>query len=275
MKFFRLFFGFLRDIYDNKFVIGQLVKRDYKNRYLGSFLGFVWTIIQPLVMLFVLWMVFVVGFKSGPVSTADGRTLPFIAWFSVGLIAWNFFADALPGSTGVFQEYSYLVKKINFRIAVLPIVKLLSSFVTHLIFIAIGVGILLMSGVEISWYWFQVLYYLIAMMILLLGLSWVMSSLQVFVKDVAQILNVILQFGFWLTPICWNFNIVPSEWQFWFKLNPMFYIVDGYRKSFLFHEAFWDDQQLLAVYFWVFTLIVLVLGVFLFRKLRPHFSDVL
>ncbi|MFA7685212.1 MAG: ABC transporter permease [Candidatus Gracilibacteria bacterium] len=275
MRLIKGFYAFAHEIYENRFVIGQLVKRDYKNRYLGSFLGFVWTIIQPVVMILVLWCVFVLGFKSGPMAGGSGQVIPFIAWLSVGIIAWNFFAEAFPSSTNVFQEYSYLVKKINFKIAILPIVKLLSSFVTHLIFIIIGIVILLVSGVSVSWYWIQVLYYLAAMMILLLGLSWVASSLQVFVKDISQVVNVVLQFGFWLTPVVWNFDIVPKEWQFWFKLNPMFYIVDGYRKSFLFEEAFWKDQQLLGLYFWGFTLIVLILGVFLFRKLRPHFADVL
>lgn len=269
------FYVFARDIYQNKFVIGQLVKRDFKNRYLGSFLGFAWTIIQPLVMILVLWCVFVLGFKSGSVAGASGQVVPFIAWFAVGIIAWNFFAEAFVASTNVFQEYSYLVKKINFKIAVLPMVKLLSSLVTHLIFLAVGIIILLLSGVPVTWYWLQALYYLVAMMILLLGLSWVTSSLQVFVKDVAQVVGVILQFGFWLTPIVWSFDLVPKEWHFWFKLNPMFYIVDGYRKSFLFGEAFWKDQQFLGLYFWVFTFIVLISGVFLFRKLKPHFSDVL
>lgn len=269
MKFFKLIRDFINDIYQNKFVIYQLVKRDYKNRYIGSFLGFIWTIIQPVVMIFVLWFVFVKGFKSGPV---DG--IPFIAYLSIGMIAWNFFAEAWAASTGVFQEYSYLVKKINFKIAILPVVKLLSSFITHLIFIAIGIIILVVSGVEFSWYWFQMFYYLFAMMIFILGLSWITSCLQVFVRDIAQIIGVILQFGFWLTPIVWNFSIMPSEYQFWFKLNPMFYIVDGYRRSFITGEPFWGNSEN-ALYFWGVTLVILLIGVVLFRRLRPHFADVL
>lgn len=270
MAVFKLFFGFLEDLYRNKFVIGQLAKRDYQNRYLGSFLGFVWTIIQPIVMIFVLYFVFVIGFKA--VAIREG--VPFIAYLTSGMIAWNLFNEGLIGSTGVFQEYSYLVKKLNFRIAVLPVVKILSALITHLIFIVITVVILLVSGVEFSWWWFQVFYYLFATIVFLLGTSWITSSLQVFVKDISQVINVILQFGFWFTPICWNFDLLPAKWQFIFKLNPIFYIVDGYRKSFIYHEAFWTYWQS-GVYFWAITLVVLVLGVFMFRKLRPHFADVL
>lgn len=269
MNFFRLFLGFLKDIYQNKFVIYQLTKRDYKNRYIGSFLGFIWTIIQPFVMIFVLYFVFVKGFKSGPIND-----VPFIAWLSVGIISWDFFASTLPASTGVFQEYSYLVKKINFKIAILPVVKLLSSLITHIVFICIAISILFISGVPFSWYWFQAIYYLAAIMIFLLALSWVVSSLQVFVRDISQIVSVILQFGFWITPICWNFDIVPDNHKFWFKLNPVFYIVDGYRKSFLYHEPFWNNGYW-TLYFWLFTFVILIIGVVLFRKLRPHFADVL
>lgn len=270
MKLFRPILEFGRDIYQNKFVIYQLVKRDYKNRYIGSFLGFAWSIIQPVMMIFVLWFVFVKGFKSGPIN----GTIPFIAYLTIGIIVWNFFVEAWAASTGVFQEYSYLVKKINFKIAILPVVKLLSSFATHIIFIVIGIIILIGSGVEFSWYWFQTFYYLFAVIVFILGLSWVTSCLQVFVRDIMQIINVILQFGFWLTPICWNFNIVPPEYQFWFKLNPMFYIVDGYRRSFLLNEPFWGNSEN-ALYFWGVTLVILLIGVVLFRRLRPHFADVL
>lgn len=270
MGILRLIKGFSRDIYDNRFVLGQLVKRDYKNRYLGSFLGFIWAIVQPVVMIFVLWFVFTKGFKSGHIN----GTIPFIAYLAVGMIAWNFFVEAWSTSTGVFQEYSYLVKKINFRIAILPVVKLLSSFITHLIFVVIGIIVLIVSGVEFSWHWFQIFYYLFAMMIFVLGISWITSSLQVFVRDISQIIGVILQFGFWITPIVWDFSIVPSEYQFWFKLNPMFYIVDGYRKSFITAELFWTNSEN-ALYFWGVTIVILLIGVLLFKKLRPHFADVL
>lgn len=269
MRFFRLSFAFLRDIYKNRFVIWQLTKRDYKNRYIGSFLGFIWTIIQPFVLLIILWLVFTKGFNAGPVNG-----IPFIAWFAIGLISWDIFATVLPSTTGVFQEYSYLVKKINFRIAILPIVKLLSFFFIHLITLTIGIIILYISGITISLYWVQIIYYWFALIMFLLGLSWILSSLQVFIRDIAQIVSVILQFGFWFTPIVWSMDLLPEKYHIFLKLNPIFYIVDGYRKTFIFHEPFWNNYQW-TIYFWSVTLVILLTGVFLFRKLRPHFADVL
>ncbi|KKQ71352.1 MAG: ABC transporter, teichoic acid transport system permease protein [Candidatus Peregrinibacteria bacterium GW2011_GWC2_39_14] len=269
MKYIRMIFDFVKEIYKNKFVVYQLTKRDYKNKYIGSFLGFIWTIIQPLVMILVLWFVFTKAFNSGPI-----RDIPFSVWLTIGLVPWYFFSEALTTSTSALQEYSYLVKKVQFQTAILPIIKLLSAFITHIIFIIIGIIILLINDVGFSIYWLQAFYYLIAMFILLVGLSWITSAIQVFVKDTAQIISVILQFGFWLTPILWDFKILPEKYDYILKTNPMFYIMEGYRNSFIYHAPFWEAKNEI-IYFWTTTIIILLIGIIIFKKLKPHFADVL
>lgn len=248
----------------------QLAVRDFQNRYIGSTLGFIWTVIQPLVMVIILWFLFGVIWKNGPV-----RGAPFIAYLLVGMGAWSFFAEALGISTPVFQEYSFLVKKMNFQIALLPIVKLLSSLLVHGIFLAIAIVILLATGTLPSFYWLQTFYYMGALMALLLGLSWMLSSFNVFLRDTAFIVNVFLQFGFWLTPVFWTVEqIQQPALQFCMRLNPMFYILEGYRESLLYHIPFWQHPEQTA-YFWGFTLAALGLGALIFRKLKSHFADVL
>ena len=269
MNFLKLPFYFLHDIWTQRFLIFQMTKREFQNKYVGSYLGFLWTIIQPFVMIFVLWLVFTKGFKAVPVDN-----IPFIAWLTCGLIAWDFFASTLASGTNVFADYQYLVKKIQFNVSILPLVKIFSSLITHGIMLMIAVGILVASGVAFSWYWFQVFYYLLAGFILLLGWSWIVSSLQVFLKDTAQIVTVFLQFGFWGTPVMWNYHMLPENWLHIMKWNPMFYITEGYRNSFLFKIPFWVDISW-TLQFWGTTLIILLMGVFLFKKLRPHFADVL
>ncbi len=269
MRFLKLPFYFLHDIWTQRFLILQLTKREFKNKYIGSYLGFFWTIIQPFVMIFVLWLVFTKGFKSG-----DVENIPFIAWLTCGLIVWDFFGSTLSGGVNVFSDYQYLVKKIKFNVAILPLVKIFSSLITHIIMLGIAIGILVSSGISFSWYYLQIFYYLFCVFILILGLSWILSSLQVFLKDIAQIINVILQFGFWGTPIMWQYKMLPETWLNVMKWTPMFYVTEGYRNSFLFKTPFWADMQWTAQ-FWGITLIILLIGVFLFKKLRPHFADVL
>jgi ABC-type polysaccharide/polyol phosphate export permease len=96
----------------------------------------------------------------------------------------------------------------------------------------------------------------------------------VFLKDLGQIVGIILQFLFWLTPIFWSFNILPARFQFIFKLNPVYYLVEGYRDAFIYHVGFWQYPNL-ALYFWSETIIIFIVGAVIFKKLRPHFADVL
>jgi lipopolysaccharide transport system permease protein/teichoic acid transport system permease protein len=112
------------------------------------------------------------------------------------------------------------------------------------------------------------------MSVLALGISWIVSSLNVFLRDVGQIVAVVLQVGFWATPIFWDIQIMPKGFQTAIKLNPMFYIVQGYRESFIYFTPFWK-HPFYTLYFWFAVLTVLFIGAIIFRKLKPHFSDVL
>ncbi|NPA82501.1 MAG: ABC transporter permease, partial [Epsilonproteobacteria bacterium] len=99
-------------------------------------------------------------------------------------------------------------------------------------------------------------------------------SLIIFFKDMGEIVTMLLQFGFWMTPIFWSIDIVPKEYQFFLKLNPMYYIVEGYRDTFIHKVWFWQHPYL-TLYFWIIALSVFAGGAIIFRKLRPHFADVL
>jgi lipopolysaccharide transport system permease protein/teichoic acid transport system permease protein len=85
---------------------------------------------------------------------------------------------------------------------------------------------------------------------------------------------MVIQFAFWLTPIFWSIKKVPEQYQWLIKLNPFFYIVNGYRDSLIYHKWFWEDMTL-TIYFWTVTLVFLVTGTLTFKKLRPYFADVL
>jgi ABC-type polysaccharide/polyol phosphate export permease len=250
-------------------LIKQLVLRDLRSRYSGSLLGLFWAICQPLAMMAILWLVFTYGLKA---QTADKTN--FACWFFSANIAWLFFQEVTLTTTNVYQEYAYLVRKVNFRLSILPIVKILSSLVLHAIFIGIVVFILLFSHTSPQWEWVQVFYYTACLVALTLGLGWLLASLNVFMRDVAQLVAILLQFGFWMTPIVWSSDMVPAQWRFLIELNPIYYITEGYRTSLLYKHHIWDNLSGM-VYFWTFTLGVLVLGLFVFRRLRPHFADML
>lgn len=263
------FWNFLLTLYQRRFLITEMAKRDIATQHVGSMLGFFWTFINPLIMISILWLVFSVGFQMKPKNN-----VPFVVWLTAGLAVWNTFSEIINGSTGVIISNRHLVKKVVFPLSILPVVKLVSSFITHLVFIIVLICLSLLYGMQPSLYWLQALYYFAAMSVLALGLGWMASAVNVFTRDVGQVISLTLLFGFYLTPIFWDPGIMPEKVQFFLKLNPMFYIVQGYRESFIYFVPFWLHWKM-TLYFWGLTGFVFVLGATIFLKLRPHFADVL
>lgn len=269
MRYFRALTALILDIIHNRKLLLQMTRRDFRQRYLGSYLGILWAFIQPTVTVLIFWFVFQVGFKSQPVDN-----VPFILWLVCGMFPWFFISDSILSATNSVIESSYLVKKIVFRVEILPIVKIMSALVVHIFFVAVLFAMFAYYGYQLSIYNAQIIYYFFAMICLSLGISWLTSSLTVFLRDIGQFASMILQFGFWFTPIFWSLKIIPEEFHFLLKLNPMYYLVEGYRQSFIYHEWFWQHQHQ-TIYFWTLTAITAFIGAWCFKKLRPHFADVL
>ena len=112
------------------------------------------------------------------------------------------------------------------------------------------------------------------MIVLVYSLSIITSSIVLFFRDLSQIINILMNMGFWITPIGWQLTMLPSSVARIFKLNPLYYIVTGYRDAFVDKIFFWQ-RPYQTVYFWMFCLVTLLIGIKLFNKLRPHFSDVI
>lgn len=262
-------FGFLKAIFQSRTLLWSLTKNDFKQKYIGNVLGVFWAFIQPTVMVAIFWFVFQVGFKSKPIDN-----FPFILWLVTGLFPWFFFAEGLSTGTNSVVANGFLVKKVVFRVSLLPMIPLLSALTIHIFFILFMFGMFLYYGYVPEIYWIQIIYYVFATLVLLLGLSWLTSSIVVFFKDIGQFVAVVVQIGFWAAPILWHIKIVPEQYHWLIKLNPTFYIIEGYRNSMIYHKWFWEDITLTA-YFWTVTMAIFILGGFTFKKLRPHFADVL
>jgi len=260
---------FLSDIYNKRSILFELAKRDFQRQYMGSYLGFVWVYLQPLLFISVLYTVFTFGFKSG--SSSGG--VPFVVYLISGMIAWFYIAENLNAGANVIRQHSFLLKKVDFRLSMLPIVKLMSSAVPHAFFIVIAIVVASLNGTYPSFYVLQLLYYFAAMVALLLGFGWLTSSTNIFVPDVSKTVGVVVTFGFWLTPIFWDIAKIPEQFQWVIKLNPAYYIVQGYRDSIIFQIGFWEKPYE-TLYFWAFTTTMLWIGITVFKKLRPHFAEV-
>jgi ABC-type polysaccharide/polyol phosphate export permease len=262
-------YNFLTAIIQNRRMLWLLTKNDFKQRYLGNMLSLIWAFIQPTVTILIFWFVFQVGFKAQPVYD-----FPFILWLITGMLPWFFFSEGLSNGTNSIIANNFLVKKVVFRVGLLPIVSLMSALVVHAFFICFMFAMFIYYDYSPEIYWLQIPYYLLATSLLLLGLSWLTSSVVVFFKDMGQFVAMMIQFGFWLTPIFWSMKMIPDKYHWIVQLNPIVYVVDGYRNSMIYHQWFWTDINA-TLYFWLVTAGIFILGGLTFRKLKPHFADVL
>lgn len=269
MRYLSLVLYFLKDILHNRRLLWDLTKKDLKQRYIGSTLGILWAFIQPSITVLIFWFIFQVGFKSMPIDN-----FPFVLWLVCGMFPWFFFSDALNGATNAILANTFLVKKIVFRVSLLPVVQIISALLVHFFFVALLLFMFALYGYPPSIYNLQIVYYLFALFCFVFGLSLITSSIVVFLKDVGQLVGMCLQFGFWATPIFWNLNLLPQKYQMLLKINPMYYIVEGYRNSFIYHKWFWNIGMT-NYSFWIITSIILFAGMAIFKKLKPHFADVL
>ncbi len=259
----------MAEVWHSRTLMFRLAKNDFKTRYAGSNLGIIWAFIQPIVTVVVYWFVFQVGFRSGGVSD-----YPYVLWLISGLIPWFFFSESWNSATNSMLEYSYLVKKVVFKISILPIVKIISALFVHVFFICFLIFMFCLYGYWPDIYVIQLVYYSFCMIMLVLGLSYLTCSIVVFFRDLGQIISIILQVGVWMTPIMWNVNMLGSDIAWVMKLNPMYYVVYGYRGALMDKTWFFEDLPL-TVYFWTVTAVMFGLGTLVFKRLKVHFADVL
>ncbi len=268
----------IKDIISNKKLIAKLARNDFKQKFAGSTLGVIWAFVQPVVTVLVYWIVFDKALNAGTQGTKEGITAPFVLWLSAGIVPWFYFSEVLSAGTIVLLEYNYLVKKVVFPINVLPIVKAVSSLFVHGFFVLFTLVVYLLYGYGVTPYILQVFYYSFAMMMLSVGIIYLTSALCAFFRDMSQLVNIALQIGVWATPIMWNYDGMVGRMPYWLavllKLNPMYYITNGYRESFIAQIGFWERPALTA-YFWVVTVFLFAVGTHIFKKLQPQFADVL
>lgn len=258
-------------------LVWNLAKNDIRKKFAGSYFGVIWAFVQPVITVLLYWFVFEKGLNSKATDLRTGIEIPFVLWLMAGLVPWFYFQEAMNGGTGVLVEYSYLVKKVVFQIDILPVVKMISALFTHLFFVVFAILIFACMGYYPNPYMLQVIYYSFCMILFTTGLVYATSAVTVFFRDMKEVVAIVLQIGMWVTPIMWNFESmvqIPGWAVTILKLNPMYYIVSGYRDALINQIGFWEYPGL-TLYFWVVTAALLLLGTVVFKRLRPHFADVL
>lgn len=262
------------ELWDSRKLIWKLAKNDFKNRFAGSYLGKVWAFVQPVITVALYWFVFDYVMGARAEALAGTIQIPYVIWLTAGLVPWFFFSEAITGGTMALLEYSYLVKKVVFKISVIPIIKIISASFTHIFFVCFMLVVYVCMGYTPELYLLQIPYFSFCLFLFVLALVYSTCAMVLFFRDLAQIINIGLQIGMWATPILWDLNTVPPVMQFVLKINPMFYIVNGFRSAMFENTWFWQDFYS-TMYFWIVTVVLFGIGALIFRRLKVHFADVL
>ncbi|MCY7945877.1 teichoic acids export ABC transporter permease subunit TagG [Bacillus atrophaeus] len=259
-------------------LILRLAAYETKSKYQMNYLGVLWQFLNPLIQMLAYWFVFGLGIRKGGAMATGAGEVPFIVWMLAGLIPWFFISPTiLDGSNSVFKRIK-MVAKMNFPISSLPSVAIAANMVSYFIMTAIYVIVLLACGIYPGLHWLQYIYYFICMIAFLFAFSLFNSTISVLIRDYQFLLQAVTRLLFFLLPIFWDISdklgtnhpeLLPIV-----KLNPLFYIIDGFRNSFLDGQWFFHDIKYM-LYFWLFTLLLLTVGSILHMKFRDKFVDFL
>lgn len=266
-----------KELFQNRKLIWKLAKNDFKTRYAGSYLGVVWAMMQPVVTVVLYYFVFDVIFQNKGQFLASGIVAPYVLWLTAGLVPWFYFSEAIMQGTQALLEYNYLVKKVVFKISILPIIKIIAATFIHIFFVAVMLALYAGYGLKFDIYLLQIPYFSLCMFIFVLALSYATCSIVIFFRDLTQIISIMLQVGMWATPILWDLGFLSGDkakFQILFKINPIYYVVNGYRSAMFEKTWFWQDFYS-TMYFWIATAVLFGCGALVFKRLKVHFADVL
>jgi lipopolysaccharide transport system permease protein len=244
------------------------LKRELTNRYLGSSAGAVWVFLLPIIKLLIYSFVFSTIFKVRFSSMGGDGFLPFVA---VGLWPWLAFSEALQRSVTSVQSSSSLVRKIKFPHEILVFSAVIAVYLVHLAGLLLVFGSLTLMGYNINLLMLPVfVMYFLLQMLMSIGVGFVLSSFQVFLKDVSQIVNSMMMFMFYLTPILYAITLVPEQYRGYYMLNPMAFLIGRYREIMLRGE--WNPEQIDLVAL-AASIAVFLIGYFLFKRCSRRFEE--
>ncbi len=262
--------AFVSNLVRRRALLGNLVVRDFKQRYVGSTMGWLWGVIHPAVLLASYTFVFSLVFKVRPVP--ESGTDSFALYLFAGILPWLLFQDTVQRSATAVVEYSNLITKTMFPSEVLPVSLFLSGMLSHLLGLVVLLAITVFLVKKITMFVLLLPVYLLLLALFTIGVSWLVSSLHVFLRDTAQALTIVLTFWFWFTPIFFAAENLPEPVRFIARINPLAYVVDAYRKCLLAGQApALGDLAITAG----FAATAFLAGGIFFRYTKRAFGDVL
>lgn len=247
-----------------KFLLLQLILREIRARYKQSIIGYAWIILNPLVQLLVYSFVFSVIFKF------PTGGIPYSVFLFVGLLPWIYLQLTLSASTLVLVDNANLLKKVSFPREILPYSVILSKLIDLFLAYLLLIGLIIFHQLPFYPSIVFIIPIFFIQITLMGGLSLVLSSANLFYRDIQYVTNIVLLMWMYLTPIVYPLSLVPKDYVWLYKLNPMVGIIEGYRSAF-FNTPFDTGTILWSA---LMSFVIFMLGFWMFKKSEKVFADI-
>ena len=260
----------LSENWNNRQRMLRLARYELKSQNYGTMFGSLWNFLNPGLQILTYWFVFAIGLRQS--TTQDG--VPYIIWMIAGLIPWFFISTTLQVSINSIFSYAGILKRMKFPLAIVPVKTVFAQFFAHLLAMLVVFAVMICAGVSFSWRNIQLLYFMFCTLCFLIAFSLMFSAVTVLFRDFQKILSSVIRLLFYITPIVWNTSSLPVHLQNVLKLNPMYYLVEGYRESLISpYGLIYHGKQML--YFWTVTILLFLFGCRVHVKFRRQFIDLL
>lgn len=250
-------------------MILRIARYEERADYQSHYLGLLWQILNPLIQIGTYYLIFGVGLRGTRTAT-DG--VPFFVWMVVGMTTWMFINQSITRGSKAIVNKVNLVSKMKFPLNILPSINIASGFSLYLVMLVVSLILLASQGVTPTLMWAQYIYYFICMIVFLYAVTLFTSTITVLFRDMQFVIQSVMRLLFYVSGTIWNIAEMPESIRHYFSLNPILYIVEGFRDAFLSRAWFWESPEL-TIYFWAFTLFFLVAGSVLHNKFKESFVD--
>lgn len=255
------------------YLIRRLSKYETKSKNNNNFLGSFWEILNPLIQLLIYWFVFQSIRQQSNIEIINGEEVPFVFWLISGFVVWIFFyKSTIEGSSSIYSRIQVL-SKMNFPMSIVPSFVIFSNLYVHLIILTIAIVLLNIGGIFITIYYLQLLIVIPMTVFFIFGVSLITSTLSTIIRDVHQLLNAVLRMGLYLSPVLWEIGKLAEPISTIVKLNPLFYLIEGYRASLFGTEWYFITHWQYTLYFLVISIGLFLIGAAIHMKFRRHFID--
>jgi teichoic acid transport system permease protein len=263
-------------------LIRRISLYELRNNNSANYLGLAWEIISPLIQIAIYWFVFGYLITGGNTDEREipnptgGENLEFLPWLVCGLLIWMFFQPAATQGAKSIYSRLRLLSKMNFPMSVIPNITIFSKVYPHLVLILITLIIIQFTGYTISIYILQLPYFIFAAIAFTYAFVLLMTTLTTLIRDIQLLLQATLRMVLYLTPILWVSQRLPDFLDTLMKLNPLYYLVEGYRAALMGqHGWYLVNSWEYTLYFWVVTVVMFAIGATLHVRFRRHFIDFL